>query len=59
MFADLSVVKRRCALCLLKLFSRLRETQHRIQQIDTLSHDMLYFIILKTRVLAYAKRYFE
>ena len=34
MFADLSVVKRRCALCLLKLSSRLRETRNRIQQID-------------------------
>ena len=34
MFADLSVVKRRCALCLLKLRSRLRETRNRIQKID-------------------------
>ena len=35
MFADLSVVRRRSALCLLKLCSRLRQTQHRIQIIDT------------------------
>ena len=34
MFADLSVVKRRCAPCLLKLRSRLRETRNRIQTID-------------------------
>ena len=34
MFADLSVVKRRCAPCLLKLRSRLRETRNRIQKID-------------------------
>ena len=37
--------KRRCARCLLKLRSRLRQTQHRIQKIDT-SNDMLYFILL-------------
>ena len=35
MFADLSVVRRRSARCLLKLRSRLRQTQHRIQIIDT------------------------
>ena len=35
MFADLSVVRRRSARCLLKLCSRLRETQHRNQNIDT------------------------
>ena len=34
MFADLSVVKRRCAPCLLKLRSRLRKTRNRIQKID-------------------------
>ena len=34
MFADLSVVKRRCAPCLLKLRSRLRETRNRIQNND-------------------------
>ena len=34
MFADLSVVKRRCAPYLLKLCSRLRETRNRIQPID-------------------------
>ena len=33
-FADLSVVRRRSARCLLKLRSRLRQTQNRIQQID-------------------------
>ena len=35
MFADMSVVRRRSARCLLKLRSRLRQTQNRIQQIDT------------------------
>ena len=34
MFADLSVVRRRSARSLLKWRSRLRQTQHRIQQID-------------------------
>ena len=44
MFADLSGVKRRCALCLLKLGFRLRETQHRIQQIDT-SRTICYILL--------------
>ena len=35
MFADLSVVRRRSARCLLKLCSRLRQTQKRMQNIDT------------------------
>ena len=35
MFADLSVVRRRSALCLLKLCFRLRQTQNRIQKIYT------------------------
>ena len=35
MFADLSVVRRRSARCLLKLRSRLRQTQNRMQIIDT------------------------
>ena len=35
MFADLSVVRRRSARCLLKLRSRLRQTQNRIHKIDT------------------------
>ena len=35
MFADLSVVRRRSARCWLKLRSRLRQTQHRMQIIDT------------------------
>ena len=35
MLADLSVVRRRSARCLLKLCSRLRQPQNRIQQIDT------------------------
>ena len=35
MSADLSVVRRRCARCLLRLRSRLRQTQNRIQQIHT------------------------
>ena len=35
MLADLSVVRRRCARCLLKLCSRLRQTQNRMQIIDT------------------------
>ena len=34
MFVDLSVVRRRSARCLLKMCSRLRETQNRIQNID-------------------------
>ena len=34
MLVDLSVVKGRCAPCLLKLRSHLRETRNRIQQID-------------------------
>ena len=34
MFADLSVVRRHCVWCLLKLRSRLRQTQHRMQIID-------------------------
>ena len=35
MFADLSVVRRRSARCLLKLCSRLRQTQNRMQIFDT------------------------
>ena len=35
MLADLSVVRRHSARCLLKLCSRLRQTHNRIQQIDT------------------------
>ena len=34
-FADMSVVRRRSARCMLKLRSRLPQTQSRIQQIDT------------------------
>ena len=35
MLADLSVVRRRCARCLLKLRSRLRQPQNRMPIIDT------------------------
>ena len=35
MFVDLSVVRRRCARCLLKLCSRVRQTQNRTQITDT------------------------
>ena len=44
MFADLSVVRRRSARCSLKLCSRLRQTQHRIQKIDT--SRTIFFILV-------------
>ena len=59
MFADLSVVRRRSARCLLKLCSRLRQTQYRIHKIDT-SRTICYILLFEKKcVPAYAKRYFE
>ena len=50
MFADLSVVRRRSARCLLKLCSRIRETQNRIQNIDTSR-------VIRSSLAAALKRY--
>ena len=59
MFADLSVVRRRSARCLLKLRSRLRQAQNRIHIIDT-SRTICYILLFKAnRAPAYTKRYFE
>ena len=47
MFADLSVVRRHSARCLLKLRSCLRQTQNRIQKIDTSRTICIILLFLK------------